>query len=93
MGPEEAAETLLEELEECLADLAGVTARPAVALQPPEELRADTSFQVRVSLAGVGSAESELPVNLALGYLADEEAAVDEWRLWVQAFWERLSGA
>jgi hypothetical protein len=90
MGPEEAASLLREELEECFADLTGWPATAAVVLRPPQQLRADESFQVSVRLAGAGSVESELPVNLALGYLADEEAAVDEWRLWVHELVERL---
>ncbi|UCF20075.1 MAG: hypothetical protein JSU87_01300 [Gemmatimonadota bacterium] len=93
MGPEEAAQLLAEEIEECLAELAGATAAPGVEIQPPRELRADRSFWLSV-YPGIGAAfEFELPVNLALGYLADEEAAVDEWRLWLHTLWQRVVGS
>ncbi len=34
----------------------------------------------------------ELPVPLAMGYLADEEAAVDEFKVWAARLWERFAG-
>ncbi len=90
MGPEEAARLLGEELEEYLAELAGASAAPGLKIHPPPELSADRSFRICVSPARGADLEIELPVNLALGYLADEEAAVDEWRLWLHALWDRV---
>jgi hypothetical protein len=92
MTPHEAAALLHDELEAALADLAGPGARPRVQrLEPPPQLDAESRFRVWLEGGSAGSLEFELPATLAIGYLADEEAAVDEWRRWVAEVWQRLA--
>ncbi len=91
MTPKEAAQLLRDELEAALTDLAGESSTHRVAhVLPPEDLSADTCFRITL-LSEAGSAELELSTRLAMGYLADEEAAVDEWRHWVHEVWDRLA--
>lgn len=83
MNPDVAARLLCEELEDALADPAGGPAKAvALTIVPPADLSPDTSFRIRASL-GPHSVETDLPTGLAVAYLADEEAAVDEWKSWV----------
>jgi hypothetical protein len=90
MNPDEAARLLREELEEALADWRHGPANATVlALRPPPDLAPDTCFRIRVSL-GPHTVEADLPTGLAIAYLADEEAAVDEWKRWVARLWQRL---
>jgi hypothetical protein len=92
MTPQEAAQALREELDEALADLGGSGARASVlAVQPPAQLGPDSSFRVAVRASRARTVEVMLPSNLAIGYLADEEAAVDEWRHWVGELWKQLT--
>lgn len=91
MSPDEAARLLREELEDALAEgTAGPATACTLAVQPPPDLAPDTCFQVRASL-GPRTVESDLPTGLAMAYLADEEAAVDEWKRWVADLRQRLS--
>jgi hypothetical protein len=46
-----------------------------------EDALADLSD--RPAKARVLAVETDLPTGLAMAYLADEEAAVDEWKSWV----------
>jgi hypothetical protein len=93
MGPRELAEALKEELADALADTEGGAAPPAVeAVEPPQEIRADAVFHVIVRAAGGAALRVDLPANLAVSYLADEEAAVDEWRRWVRDLLQRIEG-
>ncbi len=89
MTPAGAARLLLDELREALNDLEH-TQIGVQAVHPPGDLGPDTCFHVTLSSESHLSLEVELPTNLALGYLADEEAAVDEWRLWVSELPQRL---
>lgn len=90
MTPLELARSLQEELELALADLHGEGSQPSIrAVHPPDQLEAGTSFRVCARTSTAQSVEVELPTNLAIGYLADEEAAVNEWRDWVRALWHR----
>ena len=91
MSPDDAARLLQEELEDALAqEPAGPPATLALAVRPPPDLAPDTCFRVRASL-GPLTVESDLPTGLAIAYLADEEAAVDEFKSWVAELRQRLS--
>jgi hypothetical protein len=81
LSPEEAAVALREEIEEGLADL-GAEVR-ACAVEAPSDLGADLCFRIRLEM-GEGLMECELPAGLAMAYLADEEAAVDEFKRWLR---------
>ncbi len=81
MLPEDAAVALREEIEMGLVDL-GVEVR-VVVVEAPADLGPDTCFRVRLEIKG-GLIESELPSGLAVAYLADEEAAVDEFKGWLR---------
>ncbi len=85
MSPEEAAEALREELEETLADVHGMLDFRVSSVEPPRNLGADTYFHVTIDI-GRGQASRRLPTGLAMAYLADEEAAVDEFKRWVRTF-------
>ncbi len=90
MHPQEAARLLRGELEDALAHPGDGPARAvALTILPPADLAPDTAFLVRASL-GRQTLEVDLPTGLAIGYLADEEAAVDEWKSWVAALLARL---
>ncbi|NIN72373.1 MAG: hypothetical protein GTO46_10750 [Gemmatimonadetes bacterium] len=83
MNPDEAARLLREELEETLADPGDGPATPiGLTIVPPADLAPDTAFRIRAS-RGPHMVETDLPTGLAIAYLADEEAAVDEWKSWV----------
>lgn len=91
MTPEEAARELEEELEAALLDLEPDRGFTVQVLEVPGDLGADTHFVVRVGTTGAAATELRAPTPLVMGYLADEEAAVDEWRHWVHGLAERLS--
>jgi hypothetical protein len=90
MNPDLAARLLREELEDALVD-PGDGSAEAVALSvlPPVDLAPDSCFQIRASL-GPRTVVSDLPSGLAIAYLADEEAAVDEWKSWVAGLRQSL---
>lgn len=92
MTPEEAAHELEEELEAALADLAPAGPRVEVrVVHRPIDLGPEASFRLTVRPAtGRPAIVIEVPVTLVIGYLADEEAAVDEWRRWVRDLRQRL---
>jgi hypothetical protein len=91
MNPDVAARLLREELEDALADPGEGPAKAiALTVLPPIDLAPDTSFRIRASL-GPHTVETNLPTGLAIAYLADEEAAVDEWKSWVGGLRQRLS--
>jgi hypothetical protein len=94
MTPAEAAEQLREELEAALADFLG-EAPPArvYVVHPPPDLGADRAFRIVLDRGDGRRVEASLPAGLAIAYLADEEAAVDEWRTWVRTTWQILRGA
>lgn len=90
MNPIEAALELHGELEAALEDEgAGERAR-VLAVRPPPDLGADRAFHVTLALPGSPDRTVDLPAALAMGYLADEEAAVDEWKTWVVELVGRL---
>jgi hypothetical protein len=92
MDREELSRLLLEELAEALADLSDDAQIVGVqAVTPPATLEAGASFRVKLSPAPGLSLDVDLPANLAIGYLADEEAAVDEFRLWLHDLRTRLN--
>lgn len=91
VNPDQLAHTLREELSDALVDL-GVEksrARP-VAVHPPADTGPDSRFRFAFRLTDDATVEIDLPASLAVGYLADEEAAVDEWKLWVHRVAARL---
>ncbi len=91
MTPEELARSLMEDLEETLRDLVGSARLPRVrAVRPPADLAPDSLFVIELRRADGEPLQIELPVPLAAGYLADEEAAVDEWKRWVEELAGRL---
>jgi hypothetical protein len=55
----------------------------ACAVEAPSDLGADLCFRIRLEM-GEGLMECELPAGLAMAYLADEEAAVDEFKRWLR---------
>jgi hypothetical protein len=81
-----------EELEEAFIDLGGEGHGVRItAVGPPPDLGPDTAFELTIDRgADASPVVIELPTSLAMGYLADEEAAVDEWRHWVHRLWEQL---
>jgi len=92
MDHEELSRLLLEELAETLSDMPDDA--PAVRVEsvtPPPILEAGACFRVKLSPDPEHSLDVDLPVNLAIGYLADEEAAVDEFRHWLHDLWQRLN--
>jgi hypothetical protein len=91
MTPQDVALKILEELEEALDDLDGAEGLHVRGVRPPDDLAPDTFFFVTLSGREGELTVIELPTTLAIGYLADEEAAVDEWRLWVRAVAQRHS--
>jgi hypothetical protein len=90
MTPNEAARLLREEIADALADLGGPAAAACLrAVRPPRDLGPDGCFQITAS-AGPRPLDFELPSGLAMAYLADEEAAVDEWKRWIVQVWRVL---
>lgn len=95
MSSDEAAALVKEELVETLAQRApgGTSLRVISVEPPPADLGPDTCFQLLLSNTErrPASIRVALPTTLAIGYLADEEAAVDEWRNWVHELLERYA--
>ena len=98
MSPDEAAALVKEELVETLALLMpGGGSLRVISVEPPPrpatDLGPDTCFQLLLSSSKhqPASVRVALPSTLAIGYLADEEAAVDEWRNWVHQLLERYA--
>lgn len=83
MTPHELAQNVKDELAEAIADLELPRPLSVVDVVPPTRLDADTYLSVILATADGTAAEIALSSSLAVGYLADEEAAVDEWRLWI----------
>ena len=83
MTPQELAQQIKEELADALTDIELPQSLQVLDITPPDLLDAETSLCVTIAGIGGKTAELALPSSLAIGYLADEEAAVDEWRLWV----------
>ena len=76
------ARALREEIEAALAD-SGLEVRVG-SIEAPADLAPDTCFRVQFEM-GRGTVERELPTGLAIAYLADEEAAVDEFKGWLRS--------
>ena len=94
MTPEEVADELRGELEASLADSLGEARHLRVRqIRPPSDLGVDRAFVVLLEGDDGRQREFSLPAGLATAYLADEEAAVDEWRAWVDTVSEVLSAA
>lgn len=83
MTPQELALNVKDELVEAIADLELSRPLSVVDVVPPPRLDADTYLSVILATADGTAEQIALPSSLAVGYLADEEAAVDEWRLWI----------
>jgi hypothetical protein len=90
MEPVEAALELQGELESALEDESAGAVIRVLAVRPPPDLGADRVFRVILALPGSRDWTVDLPVPLAMGYLADEEAAVNEWKGWVLELVARL---
>lgn len=90
MTPQELASDIHDELADALADLELWPRLPVIEVAAPDRLDADSFLHVTLASADGARASLALPSSLAVGYLADEEAAVDEWRLWVQEIAARL---
>lgn len=90
MTPQEVASDIHEELADALADLELPRRLSVIEVVPPDRLDAETYLHITLANADGTTARLELPGSLAVGYLAGEEAAVDEWRLWVRAVAARL---
>jgi hypothetical protein len=84
MTPQELVQQIKDELADALNDLDLSRRLQVLDIAPPAQLDAETSLTVTIAATGGRIAELALPTSLAIGYLADEEAAVDEWRHWVQ---------
>lgn len=83
MELKEAARALQAEIDAALEDFDALGPETRVlSVSPPADAGPDTRFMVTVRIAG-DRRRAELPTGLALAYLADEEAAVDEWKRWV----------
>lgn len=83
MSPEEAAVVLCGEIEAALAAVGGsASAVQLRSVEPPVDLGADRCFRVVIESRD-GRVAVDLPAGLAMAYLADEEAAVDEFKTWV----------
>jgi hypothetical protein len=68
------------------ADLAAVPVDVRV-----DEVLGDGPERLRVRVrAGSAEAEGDLPLALASAYLADEEAAVDEFKRWMRDLFSQL---
>jgi len=92
MDREELSRLLLEELAEALSDLCDDAQTASVeSVTPPATLEPGACFRVKLSLAPGRTLDVDLPANLAIGYLADEEAAVDEFRHWLHELGPRLN--
>ena len=91
MTPHELAEQIRDELAEALADLELPQPLQVLDVVPPALLDADTSLSVTIVGSAGKPVQLALPSSLAIGYLADEEAAVDEWRIWVQEIVRRVA--
>jgi hypothetical protein len=84
---EQVAEALAEEL----SDLMGGEWDGQVSISsPPEGAVAGAAFAVAVRRQGWSDLKVELPCGLAIGYLGDEENAVDAWKGWTEELARRL---
>jgi hypothetical protein len=90
MRPQELASDIQDELADALIDLELPQRLSVIEVVPPDQLDAESCLYVTLASADGTTASLELPSSLAVGYLADEEAAVDEWRLWIQEIAARL---
>ncbi len=90
MTPQELADRLREELQDAFAQPPGASAARIDSVLPPQELAPGTSMHITATNASGEAVEIELPTTLAIGYLADEEAAVDEWKIWLAELVRRL---
>jgi len=91
MTPHELAKLIKDELAEALSDLEPTQPLQVLDVVPPALLDAETSLSITIADTAGKLVELALPSSLAIGYLADEEAAVDEWRIWVQVIVSRLA--
>lgn len=83
------AEEIQAALEMALEDYAGAEQPIYVRVDDPEPEEAPGSFFVIVR-TGDAQVQTRLPVALASAYLADEEAAVDEFKRWMRELLARL---
>ncbi len=91
MPLQEYARLIHEELEEALGDADPQVDIRVELVEAAEDGAPNTCFLIRLCFPSRGTrATIQLPSTLALGFLADEEAAVDEWRHWVHNLLERF---
>lgn len=86
----ETARAIFDELSEAFRDLDEAGTVKVLDVSAPTELTPTTSFHVTLQAGSAAAVALALPATLAIGYLADEEAAVDEWRHWVHQAWQAL---
>ncbi|HEX9638376.1 MAG TPA: hypothetical protein VGB99_12620 [Acidobacteriota bacterium] len=88
------AAELREALAEELRDLLGEGWSGTVRVEEPERgAAAGEAFRISIAQADRRTLEAELPCGLALGYLGDEENAVDVWKSWTEELAERIRTA
>ena len=96
MGVQSRERLLADVREELVAGLNDLAEGPndvtVEAVATDQSLEAGTFITVSASSAAAGRRDFKLPATLAIGYLADEEAAVDEWRHWVHDSWHEMTG-
>ncbi|MGD8698323.1 MAG: hypothetical protein PVJ43_03470 [Gemmatimonadales bacterium] len=79
------------ELADAFADLELPKPLEVLDIVPPHLIDAESVLSVVIAQKGGPIVHLALPSSLAFGYLADEEAAVDEWRLWIHDIVARFS--
>lgn len=84
------AEELEEYLQITLEEQLGAPERISVRVEAPEEEGPGSAFYVVVR-AGTREIRADVPSALVKAYLADEEAAVDEFKRWVAKLVRRLA--
>ena len=83
------AEALAEELSGLLGEQWG---GEVTVVAPSGGMVAGSAFQVAISRPPDRPLALELPCGLAIGYLGDEENAVDAWKSWTEELAKRLRG-
>ena len=92
MNPHDLAHLIDAELHAALSDPdEGLSERLVLQIEPPCELTPEAVLRISAA-TGSRRVRIGLPASLALAYLADEEAAVDEWKTWVAQLRRRLLG-
>jgi hypothetical protein len=80
-------------LEQELERLLGSAWSLRITVSAPREAVAGECFTVGIRLHSGVEITAALPCGLAIGYLGDEENAVDAWKAWVEALAARAREA